>query len=110
MAAFAPSHVVRLLRASLASEATHDGRLAASRALHAKRSAELQLPLWRKQVVEWLQEVSSFAGPPVGRRGRGAGASPPLAACPHCDCNPSIRACGVAAAGRARPRPAPADR
>jgi hypothetical protein len=71
---FQPAHVVRLLRASLASEAAHDTRLAASRALHAKRSAELQLPLWRRQVVEWLQEVSDGAeGPGRPRGGRGGG-------------------------------------
>ena len=56
--AVAPAEVIRLLAACLASERQHIDRLNGPLQLHAKRVTELQLPLWRKQIVEWLWEVS----------------------------------------------------
>lgn len=69
------AEVVRILRQVLASEATHSGRAHSTRVLFEKRRTELQLPLWRKQIVEWLWEVRSqqLTHPPGLMRGGTAG-------------------------------------
>lgn len=76
MSATSAAHVLALLRTAQQSEAAHPERGGAP--LHAQRAANLALPIWRKQVVDWLQEVRFV----VVRAPRGAALAQCARACP----------------------------
>ena len=56
-----PREVTRLLQAALVREARSVGQLDA---LIAWAQENPSLPLWRRQVIEWLQEVRQFGAVP----------------------------------------------
>lgn len=53
-------HVVAVLRQCLSSEKAHPERFGLQ--LFEKRTSQLHMPLWRKQIVEWLNEASDAGG------------------------------------------------